>query len=160
MERKLINVEELKKVFRLKNGILEKIHSAQNKKDEWRTAQNKTNKQSGYFTVSFHGTTIPLHIVLWMLYTNTEIPNDFIIHHIDLNKKNNNIENLILLPTKLHSKYHMCIQQFQETPIKINRENADNYSALIKLSEVMKECRYWIEYKMSLTLKKDLENWL
>jgi len=34
------------------------------------------------------------------------VPEEFIIHHIDLNPENNNLNNLILLPRDYHSKYH------------------------------------------------------
>lgn len=35
-----------------------------------------------------------------------------VIHHLDHNRKNNNINNLVLIPSKLHSKYHMCQSMF------------------------------------------------
>jgi len=38
--------------------------------------------------------------------TNIPVPDDFDIHHIDGNRKNNDIENLVALPTKLHLLYH------------------------------------------------------
>lgn len=41
--------------------------------------------------------------------TNTDIPNDFDIHHIDLNNKNNEINNLVGLPKLLHQKYHKAL---------------------------------------------------
>lgn len=31
---------------------------------------------------------------------------EYAIHHIDGNRENNDISNLLLLPTKLHSRYH------------------------------------------------------
>lgn len=34
------------------------------------------------------------------------IPPEYEIHHIDFNRKNNKIENLLLLPKKLHRKLH------------------------------------------------------
>ena len=35
-----------------------------------------------------------------------EIPNDHEIHHIDLNRKNGDINNLVSIPIHLHTKYH------------------------------------------------------
>ena len=35
-----------------------------------------------------------------------EIEKDFEIHHIDLNKKNNNPYNLVSIPKNLHKEYH------------------------------------------------------
>ena len=31
------------------------------------------------------------------------------IHHIDFNRENNSIKNLVMLDSKLHHKYHMCV---------------------------------------------------
>jgi CRISPR/Cas system CSM-associated protein Csm2 small subunit len=36
-----------------------------------------------------------------------EIEKDFAIHHIDFNRENNDITNLVALPRGLHNKYHL-----------------------------------------------------
>lgn len=38
--------------------------------------------------------------------TNKIIPNNFEIHHIDLDYTNNDIFNLVAIPKKLHQRYH------------------------------------------------------
>lgn len=38
--------------------------------------------------------------------TKTKVPNDFDIHHLDFNRENNYISNLVALPRDLHSKFH------------------------------------------------------
>ena len=35
---------------------------------------------------------------------------DFCVHHINLNHYDNRFENLILIPSKLHRKFHFCIK--------------------------------------------------
>ena len=39
-----------------------------------------------------------------------EFGSDYDIHHIDLNHKNNSIDNLILLPKELHKELHQAIK--------------------------------------------------
>ena len=41
--------------------------------------------------------------------TNKKIPKDFDIHHIDFNRENNDIANLVAIPRQLHKKYHTII---------------------------------------------------
>lgn len=43
--------------------------------------------------------------------TNKKIPKGWDVHHLDFNRKNNNISNLVALPKELHSKYHFLLQQ-------------------------------------------------
>ena len=48
-----------------------------------------------------------LHRLIWENHHNKKIPNDYIIHHIDHNKKNNNIQNLQCVKKSIHSTYHI-----------------------------------------------------
>lgn len=47
-----------------------------------------------------------LHCYVWR-YFNGPIPDGFHIHHIDENKANNDIENLLCIPGGLHAKHHL-----------------------------------------------------
>lgn len=40
--------------------------------------------------------------------TGKEVPVGFDLHHIDEDKGNNDILNLVAIPKKLHQKYHSC----------------------------------------------------
>ena len=40
-------------------------------------------------------------------------PKQFEIHHLDMNRENNNISNLVLLPKKLHKEYHRLVSLVQ-----------------------------------------------
>lgn len=77
---------------------------------------------------------------------------EFDIHHIDLNHDNNEIDNLIMLPQRVHHKYHMCVSYFggvlDKTKLtfdaKINIQgNGYARSMLRKLSDVMDEIEEW-----------------
>lgn len=56
----------------------------------------KTSKNNIYFDVFVNGRKIKYHNLLWILI-NGDIPENFLIDHIDGNKNNNNIENLRLV---------------------------------------------------------------
>ena len=42
-------------------------------------------------------------------YYEIEFDDTYDIHHIDFDRSNNDISNLILLPKKLHARYHMAL---------------------------------------------------
>lgn len=48
------------------------------------------------------------------------MPNDFAIHHIDDNKKNNDLDNLALLSNSAHSRLHSILRNH-----KINKHSED-----------------------------------
>tara|TARA_Y100000034_G_C6652299_1_gene285557 strand:- start:357 stop:599 length:243 start_codon:yes stop_codon:yes gene_type:complete len=41
-------------------------------------------------------------------YGLKEIPKGRVIHHIDGNKRNNDPDNLVLVPKRIHNKLHWC----------------------------------------------------
>ena len=47
-------------------------------------------------------------------YYDVKIPKGYEIHHIDLNHENNDINNLVSLPRKLHRKLHFYINAINE----------------------------------------------
>lgn len=60
----------------------------------------------GYRKVNFMGHQQLEHRVIWMLHHKRDIPNGYVIHHIDFNKSNNEIKNLKLMKEKDHLKLH------------------------------------------------------
>lgn len=46
---------------------------------------------------------------IYVRNTGEEIQEGYVIHHIDFNKKNNHIENLVAIPKRLHGQYHYFI---------------------------------------------------
>lgn len=43
-------------------------------------------------------------------YYGIDFGPDMVVHHIDFDRSNNNIDNLLLMPSELHSKYHLAIR--------------------------------------------------
>lgn len=54
------------------------------------------------------------HIVFCQSIGITEIPKGFVIHHIDLNKKNNDISNLCMMSISAHGRIHAQINNLSK----------------------------------------------
>lgn len=54
------------------------------------------------------------HVVFCEACGLTEIPQGFVIHHIDFNKKNNDISNLCLMTISAHAKLHAQIKRLSK----------------------------------------------
>lgn len=85
-----------------------------------------------------------------------EFGKNYVIHHIDEDRTNNDISNLILLPHVLHSKYHHCktMMLFQmQNGFAFNLSYSAScvrslqFSHLDEFREVLKEIQVWIERK-------------
>lgn len=107
---------------------------------------------------------------LYEKHYNIKIPKGFDIHHIDGNRQNNNIDNLLLLPRDIHKKYHSAINNMNYVGLIKNK--GFNYiidlsvcSSLAKgyyffkesidgkfnnLFSAISSCELWIDYKRFL----------
>ena len=61
--------------------------------------------KKGYPRVSIDGKDVKIHQYMWEEY-NEEVPDGMVIHHIDFNKTNFNIENLHVFTEKEHKRIH------------------------------------------------------
>ena len=59
---------------------------------------------------------------LYKDYYGIEFDRNMVVHHIDFDRSNNNIDNLILLPNRVHAKYHCALQML----IGLDMSNALN----------------------------------
>lgn len=48
------------------------------------------------------------------------LPKDFEVHHLDCNRENNDIYNLVHLPKKIHSKLHSIKNRYDKSITSIN----------------------------------------
>lgn len=93
-------------------------------------------------------------------YYGIKIPAQYDIHHMDLNRDNNSIDNLLLLPKDVHHRYHFCLNatrgDIKEKRINVeirgNIANENNYDMEMveNLIYAIRECNKWYDYKMYL----------
>lgn len=96
---------------------------------------------------------------LYKQHYKIEFGAEYVIHHIDGDRSNNAISNLLLLPRDLHGKYHAYLNQANMSinaygglcmELTFNDATVFNYqlSELNRVFEITKEIFPWIEYKM------------
>lgn len=91
-------------------------------------------------------------------FFHIEFGKEFDIHHIDGNRENNDISNLLLLPKKLHLSYHtessICSINYSPKIISvIQKGNAANdfyIKHINEFHEIYTECQKWADYKAFL----------
>lgn len=88
-----------------------------------------------------------------------EIPKGFDVHHLDENRENNDIDNLLMLPKKLHQKYHkvlIAVQMANNNGVCEQIYPSNHFGSglnkyiereIIAFNEVYYECKKWADYK-------------
>lgn len=102
------------------------------------------------------------------LYENKlhiKIPKTYEIHHIDFDRKNNNIMNLVALPKKLHNKYHTLLRRYEGLRYKVQTKLQSGIEPGIAVNEYIKlndlkiieefidvwyECQHYVLYRDQL----------
>lgn len=95
-------------------------------------------------------------------YYNIDFGREMVVHHIDFNRGNNDISNLLLLPNNLHAKYHLTLQMLTgiDGSLSLNKElqlyepgTFYHYPQwLRKMAEVIDEIAPWYRLKMDLDM--------
>lgn len=62
----------------------------------------------------------------FLIKSGIEIPKGYVIHHVDENPYNNNIENLWLVPRGLHNSLHRKLQYERSLWLKSHSSNDEN----------------------------------
>ena len=102
-KRKPINVDELKKVFRIRNGKLERI-DLRRTDGKWKVVENKSNDGGGYCHVGFNGRMVLYHVIVWILSTGKDIPEGMQIDHKIGNKLCSTMSNMRLVTNRQNNQ--------------------------------------------------------
>lgn len=97
---------------------------------------------------------------IYKRYYQIDFNDDFVVHHIDLNRQNNDIKNLLLLPKTLHQHYHLILNSLTMSPephskflldLRLNNIVLTDYyfSQFKQLPLIIEECHKWLEWKHS-----------
>lgn len=99
---------------------------------------------------------------LYKEHYGLEFGSDMEVHHIDFDRSNNDINNLLLLPSSLHSKYHFVYsmlfgikydQSLQEELRLTGPMVPIHYSQwLRKMAETLEEIQPWITMKIDFEM--------
>lgn len=65
-------------------------------------------QKTGYY-VCTSGSRKRLHVAMWEQRWGREVPEGCVIHHLDWNKANNTVENLVCLTVEEHERVHNII---------------------------------------------------
>ena len=90
-----------------------------------------------------------------------DFSNDYVVHHIDLDRSNNDIDNLLLLPKQLHSKYHFYLTSMRshggdgftfhvDGRIRPAAFESWYLTSVKRFAEALDECAKWYDYKLYL----------
>lgn len=111
---------------------------------------------SGDGTMTWNIDKIKNYRLKYKRYFGIDFGSDYEIHHIDFNRENNDIDNLVLLPKELHKKYHFVINQLSNCndengfiDFRISNRTVTDFSVgyLHTLVDVMNECSEWANWK-------------
>lgn len=95
-------------------------------------------------------------------YYGIEFGQDMVVHHIDFDRSNNNINNLLLLPNKLHAKFHFALSMLVglDGERELNKELQltspmvpIHYSRWLRImADTLDEISPWIRMKMDFEM--------
>ena len=132
-KRKPIDVDELKKTFRINNGKLERI-DLRRTDGKWKVVDNKKNHTDGYCRVNFNGRMVSYHVIVWILSTGKDIPQGMEIDHINGNTIDNRIENLRLVTRRQNQQNRKKHRAGQLVGCCFNK-SVGKYQAQIRIGE-------------------------
>lgn len=69
-----------------------------------------------YKSIRIDGKRRKYHVVMWEMFFGIEVPEGCVIHHLDGNKRNNDISNLSCVSRSMHNCIHNAMRWGNKTP--------------------------------------------
>jgi hypothetical protein len=97
----MVTKEKIEQAFVLRDGVLWRKSYTDSRYRLYpeKRIESKPNNSKGYCVVSLQGKSVYYHTIIWVLH-NGNIPNGFVVDHIDGNCHNNNINNLRIVSNR------------------------------------------------------------
>lgn len=86
-------------------------------------------------------------------YYGINIQDGFVIHHIDGNRNNNRIDNLLMLPNELHARYHFYKNHFIYMNFELQLFGKKESAWLRGYADIIEECEKYLSMKYEQDLK-------
>jgi len=83
----------------------------------------------GYWLATIDKKPKRLHVYVWEC-SNGKVPKGYHIHHVDLDKDNNDIDNLVAMKKEDHLKLHALLSNIDGECLERKRKNLDKYRHL------------------------------
>lgn len=133
MKRIPIDVDELKKTFRINNGKLERI-DLRRTDGKWTVVENKSNDGKGYCRVYFNGRMVFYHVIIWILSTGKDIPEGMQIDHKNGNRLCSTMNNMRLVTSRQNNQNKKIHREGQLFGCYFNKSKG-KYQAQIGIGE-------------------------
>lgn len=80
-------------------------------------------------------------------YYGIDFGKDYVIHHIDFDRNNNDISNLLLLPKELHTQYHIILNILGGNNGLVDLRLNRTIKTFANLPQCISECQKWQLWK-------------
>jgi len=122
--------EETKQKMRGKRPSVSSWNKGLTKLDDDRIKGGRRDKKdrlcSSYMKRFIDGKYILVHHIIWSENNGgIAVPKNYVIHHMDNNKLNNNINNLVLLPQDFHAKLHWEFEKLNNIKRNYKKEELE-----------------------------------
>lgn len=118
----------------------------------------KTNNGQRYKNVQFNGQRMGEHKRIMVIALGLEnLPKEFIVHHLDKDPKNNDINNLAIMTMTAHNRIHSHRAWNKDIRAKTNKKWANTVEKIQRFRRITYMKRWKLAYELRLAGKTFIE---